>query len=79
MTAFLGNVCDVLMAPDLVYQRPRVDSFLFYKLDVLTGKMDNTYMVVIVSYDEEEKGTVRTMYPTTRPASGDTLVHMAPR
>ena len=37
MTSFLGNVCDVLAEPDLVYHRPEVPSYLFYKLGILQG------------------------------------------
>lgn len=79
MVAFLSNACDVLRAPDLVYGRPRVNSYLFYKLGVLTGRMSNTYMAVIVRYNESSEGAVRTIYATTRPAGGDTLVHMRGR
>lgn len=78
MAPFLARVCDVLSVPDFVYLRLRTDSYLFYKLDVLTGKLVNTYMVAIVRYNEVGEGEVRTVYPTTRPASGDELVHLRP-
>lgn len=78
MVPFLPDVCAVLAAPDLVYQRPRVSSYLFYKLGVLAGTLSNTYMVVVVRYNEVGMGEVRTAYPTTRPANSDTLVQVRP-
>ena len=79
MIPFLDDVCEVLRAPDFVYRRARVGSHLFYKLGVLSGKLARTYIVVIVRYNEADEGTVRTMYPTTRPATGDDLVHIGER
>jgi hypothetical protein len=78
MVPFLRDVCAVLAAPDLVYLRPRVSSHLFYKLGILTGKLSNIYMVVIVRYNEVGEGEVRTAYPTTIPANSDTLIHVRP-
>ena len=78
MIPFLERICDVLEQPDLVYERTRVNSTLFYKLEVLTGRLANTYMVAVVRYNEEV-GQIRTVYPTTSPASGDSLLHVRPR
>lgn len=79
MISFLQRTCDVLAAPDFVYFRERTDSYLFYRLGILDGRLYNTYMVVIVRYGAEDHGTVRTIYPTTQPASGDTLCDVRPR
>lgn len=76
---FLQHICEVLESPDLVYLRYRVNSYLFYKLGVLRGRLSNTYMVAVVRYNEAREGEVRTVYPTTRPAGGDMLVHISPR
>ena len=78
MASFLDRICDVLTTPDLVYRRPRVGSNLFYKLGVLTGTLANTYMVVVVRYNEKGSGEVRTAYPTTRPVDRDELIHIRP-
>lgn len=75
---FLEKVRDVLETPDFVYLRERSNTHLFYKLGTLTGKLANTYMVVIVRYNESGDGEVRTVYPTTRVASGDTLLYLRP-
>ena len=79
ITEFLEYICDVLAEPDFVYQRLRVHSLLFYRLGVLTGRLANTYMVAVVRYNGIDVGEVRTVYPTTRPASGDSLIHVRPR
>ncbi len=79
MISFLQYICDVLMAPDFVYLRSRVNTHLYYKLGILTGKLSNTYMVVIVRYNDDGDGEVRTVYPTTRPASRDTLLSIRPK
>jgi len=76
ITPFLDKICDALAAPNFVYHRPRVSSFLFYRLGVLTGKLSNTYMVVIVRYNEVGDGDIKTVYATTHPASDDTLIHI---
>jgi len=78
MVPFLHDVCAVLATPDLVYRRPRVSSYLFYKLGVLTDPLSNTYMVVVVRYNEIGMGEVRTVYPTTSPANGDILMQVRP-
>lgn len=79
ITGFLEYVCQVLVDPDFVYERTRVHSLLFYRLGVLTGRASNTCMVVVVRYNEADEGEVRTVYPTTRPASGDRLTHLRTR
>ena len=76
---FLERVCDVLDTPDFAFHRSRVNSHLFYRLGVLSGRLANTCMVVIVRYNEEGEGQVRTVYPTTQPARGDTLLYVRPR
>ena len=76
--SFLPRVCDVLSEPNLVYLRPRVGSYLFYRLGILAGRLAGAYMVVVVRYNESG-GSGRTFYATTRPATGDSLVYMDPR
>jgi hypothetical protein len=76
---FLPHICGVLEARDFVYHRLRVNSYLLYKLGMLTGRLANTYMVVVVRYNEQGQGEVRTVYPTTQPARGDTLRYIRPR
>jgi hypothetical protein len=71
MVPFVNRTCDVLSAPNIVYYRERTASYLFYKLGVPTGKFANTYMVVVVSYNESGEGQVKTMYPTTRPTDDE--------
>lgn len=77
MMIHLEKICDVLKTPDLVYFRKRTDSYIFYKLGVLSGSMSRNYMVVIAKYDENGEGLVRTTFSTGKPANGDMLVHMA--
>lgn len=77
--SFLQHICEVLEAPDFVYHRLRVNSYMFYKLGMLAGRLANTYMVVVVRYNEEGRGLVRTVDPTTQPARGDTLMYVRPR
>ncbi len=79
MVRFLQRTCDVLEAPDFVYFRSRTQSHLFYNLGILDDRLYNTYMVVIVGYGAGDHGTVRNIYPTTQPASGDTLLEVRPR
>ena len=79
MVPYLGLVCDVLTMPDFVYFRERTQAHLFYKLGILDGRLYNTYMVVIVRYEAGGRGIVRTVYPTTQPARGDTLMYVRPR
>jgi len=76
MAPFLRRTCDVLETPGLVHFRSRTQSYLFYKLGILDGRLYNTYMVVIVAYDQENNGTVSTAYPTTRPARGDIPIRL---
>ena len=79
MEPFLTRICEVLEAPDFIYTRPRTQSYLFYKLGILTGRLYNTYMVGIVRYGLIGEATVRTVYPTTQPARGDLLSFVRPR
>ena len=79
MAGFLNRIHEAVREPDFVYFRPRTHVYLFYKLGVLNGKLANTYMVIIVRYNELGEGGVRTVYPTTQPATGDTLVHVRPQ
>ena len=79
MGPFLGYICEVLERPDFVYERARVPSYLYYRLGILTGRLSNTYLVAVVRYNDANEGVVRTMYPTTQPASGDTLSYVRPR
>ena len=74
----LGKICDVLESPDAVYFRERTDSYFFYKLGVLSGKLAQNYMVVIVKYSGAS-GVVRTAYSTSRPATGDSLIYVQRR
>ena len=78
MTEFLSRICDVALSPDFVYYRQRTNSYLFYRLGLLTGRLANTYMVVIIRYNDLDDGEGRTVYPTTSPARGDVLIHMGP-
>ena len=48
MTEFINRICDVVLSPDFVYYRERTNYFLFYRLGLLTGRLANTYMVVII-------------------------------
>ena len=59
MSGYLSRTGDVLGEPDFVYFRHRTSSYLFYKLGVSTGKLANTYMVVVVRYNELGEGKVR--------------------
>ena len=75
MRGQLDKICDVLNSPTLVYFRQRTDSYLFYKLGVLSGRVANNYMVVVVRY-LDTGNLVKTAYSTGRPASGDSLTFM---
>ena len=70
-----GKLCEVLRNPDFVYFRERTNSYLFYKLRVLSGRIANNYMVVIVQYNRDDEGLLKTAYSTGRPAYGDSLVY----
>ena len=73
MVRFLNRTCDVLGAPNLVCYRKRTDSHLYYKLGVLTGKLSNTYMVVVVRYNQT-RGASQNAVWTTRPADDELRV-----
>lgn len=75
MKGHLGKICEVLNSPTLVYFRERTDSYIYYKLGVLSGRVANNYMVVVVIY-LSTGNLVKTVYSTGRPASGDSLAFM---
>jgi hypothetical protein len=77
MVAHWDKLCEVLRSPDFVYYRQRTNSFLFYKLRVLTGKIANNYMLAIVRYDERGEGFLKTSYSTGLPAYREALVYAA--
>ena len=78
MRDHLERICEVLGTPNFVYFRQRNDSYLFYKLGVLSGSISRNYLVIIVRYGGGN-GLVKTLYSTGRPAYGDQLVYMAER
>lgn len=75
---FLDRTCEALEQPDFVYQRIRSGALLYYRQGLLTGRIATAYMVVVVRYNESGDGVVRTVYPTTRPATGDRLIYARP-
>ena len=77
MSPHLDKVCEVLAEPNLVYFRERTNSRWFYQLGVLSGRLSQNYMVVIVRYDVSGDGVVRTAFSTGRPAYGDALEYLA--
>ena len=71
---FLDRTCEALEQPDFV-----VPTYSLRRLQgLLTGRIATAYMVVVVRYNESGDGVVRTVYPTTRPATGDRLIYARP-
>jgi len=79
MASHVSKVCDVLKDPDYVYFRERTDGRLFYKLGILSDPIARNYMLVIVVYQDDVQGVIKTTYSTGRPALGDRLIHIKRR
>ena len=67
MEAYLDEVCHVLAVPDLVYSHVRTKTHWYYKLGVCRDREAETYMLVIVGYNDEGVRWVKTCHAILNP------------
>lgn len=74
---YIDSICDVLSAPDSVWAeyRSNGDSYLYCKLGITLGRLTGTYLVVVVSFNDQDEGLVKTVYASSRLPKGE-MIHM---
>ena len=77
---YVDNICDALEDPDSVWVRRRSngDSHLYCKLGITSGRLTGTYLVVVVSFNDQDEGQVKTVYASSRLPQGE-MIHMRRR